>query len=84
MKRMTASPEYVEKAMSLSQEEAERLLARMRGKLVRRLEKAELQSLEAVALQLQTEDEDLQHWRKQWADVVARSEDRHGRRSHKR
>jgi len=83
MKRMTASPEYVEKAMSLSQEEAERLLARMRGKLVRRLERAELQSLEAVALQLQTEDEDLQHWRKQWADVVARAEDRHGRRSHK-
>ena len=83
MKWKTASAEYIEKAMALTQEEAEHLFSRMRGKLARRLEKSEIQSLEAVALQLQAEDVDLQHWRKQWAEVVARADDRHGRRSHK-
>jgi len=79
MKLKTASPEYIEKAMSFSRQEAERLLARMRRKLAHRLEYSEIQSLEAVALQLQIEDEDLQHWRKQWAEVVDRA-DKHGKK----
>jgi hypothetical protein len=73
MKLRTASPAYIEQAMALSQEEAERLMARMRGKLARRLGKADLQSLEAVALQLQLEDEELQEWRKRWAEIVDRA-----------
>ena len=79
MKWKTASPEYIEKAMALSKEDAEHLFSRMRGKLARRLEKSELQSLEAVALQLQAEDEDLQHWRKQWGEIVDRA-DKHGKK----
>jgi hypothetical protein len=73
MKLKTASPEYIEKAMALSKEDAERLFARMRGKLARRLENERLQSVEAVALQLQLEDEELQDWRKMWAEIVDRA-----------
>jgi len=76
MKWKTASPEYVEKAMALSKEEAERVFARMHGKLARRLENSKIGSLEAVALELQAEDEDLQEWRKRWSDVVDRAEKR--------
>ena len=72
MKHRQASPEYIEKAMALSQEDAERLFSRMRRKLSHRFESAEIESLEAVALQLQVEDEDLQEWRKRWAEVVDR------------
>lgn len=63
----------MEKAMALSHEDAERLFSRMRRKLSHRLETAELQSLEAIALQLQVEDDDLQEWRKRWAEVVDRA-----------
>lgn len=73
MKHQQASPEYIEKAMALSQEDAERLFSRMRRKLSHRLERAEIQSLEAIALQLQVEDDDLQEWRKRWAEVVDRA-----------
>ena len=79
MKPKQATPEYIEKAMALSKEDAERLFARMRGKLARRLKKAELESVEAVALQLQAEDEDLQEWRKQWAEIVDRA-NKHGKK----
>jgi len=73
MKHRQASPEYIEKAMALSQEDAERLFSRMRRKLSHQLERAEIGSLEAVALQLQAEDDDLQEWRQRWADVVDRA-----------
>lgn len=73
MKHRQASPEYIEKAMALSREDAERLFSRMRRKLFQQLERAEIQSLEAIALQLQAEDDDLQEWRQRWADVVDRA-----------
>jgi N-acyl-L-homoserine lactone synthetase len=63
MKFRTSSPEYIEKAMALTQEDAERIFARMRKKLSHRMEHHELPSLEAVALQLQFEDEQLKEWR---------------------
>ncbi|KAF0163902.1 MAG: hypothetical protein FD157_2581 [Rhodocyclaceae bacterium] len=69
MKFKTASPEYIEKAAGLTMEEVERLFSRMRGKLARRLEGEKLQSLEAVALQLQLEDEELREWRQRWAEI---------------
>ena len=74
MKHRQASPEYIEKAMALSQEDAERLLSRMRRKLSHRLEKVEIESLEAIAPQLQAEDDDLQEWRKRWDGVVDRAD----------
>ncbi len=73
MKHRQASPAYIEKAMALSQEDAERLFSRMRRKLSHRLESAEIESLEAIALQLQAEDDDLQEWRNRWAEVVDRA-----------
>lgn len=73
MKHRQASPEYMEKATALSREDAERLFSRMRRKLSHQLERAEIGSLEAIALQLQAEDDDLQEWRKRWADVVDRA-----------
>ena len=65
------SEAYLEKAKSLSREEAEQILSRMRRKLMRRVEDKETSPLEAVALQLQKEDEDLKEWRERWAEISA-------------
>ena len=72
MKFKKASPEYLEKAMTLSHEEAERLFSRMRGKLSRRLEDEKLRSIEAIAMQLELEDAELQEWRQRWAEIAER------------
>lgn len=71
MKRVPSN-EYLEKAKLLSREEAEQILARMRGKLSRRLEDKHTSPLEAVAMQLEIEDEKLQEWRERWAEITAR------------
>ncbi|MHB1117474.1 hypothetical protein [Sideroxydans sp.] len=59
-----SSPEYEAKARALSEDEAERLLSRMSGKLPKRLHKEKLTREEALAIQLEVEDEQLQEWRK--------------------
>jgi len=59
-----SKPEYLEKAHKLSQKERERLLSRMTGKLPRRLEKEKISTDEAIAIQLELEDEQLEEWRK--------------------
>ncbi|HSH98246.1 MAG: hypothetical protein ACAH07_04395 [Methylophilaceae bacterium] len=59
-----SNPEYLEKIKSLSEEEKERLLSRMGGKLPRRLEKDKVSVDFALAIQLEIEDEHLQEWRK--------------------
>ena len=64
--------EYLDRAKSLSREEAEQSLSRMRRKLTRRMEDKDISPLEAVALQLQKEDEDLVEWRTRWAEVKER------------
>jgi len=64
-----SSPEYEAKARELSEEEAERLLSRMSGKLPKRLHKEELTRLEALAIQLEVEDEQLDEWRKNMKDL---------------
>ena len=58
-----SSPEYLAKAKLLDKEEAERLMSRMSGKLPRRLEKDKLSREEALAIQLELEDEQLKEWR---------------------
>jgi hypothetical protein len=63
MKHNIPSPAYVEQARLLSKEEAERVFSRMRKKLSYRLEQETIDPLEAVALQLQHEDEQLDEWR---------------------
>lgn len=67
MKIKTPEAEYVEKAKQLSDAEAERLLSRMGGKLRRRQDKDKVTSLEALAIQLQMEDEQLREWRERMA-----------------
>ncbi len=63
METKLCNPDYLEKAQLLTEEEAERLLSRMAGKLPRRLEKDKLSREEALAIQLEIEDDQLQEWR---------------------
>jgi hypothetical protein len=72
MKLKLTSPQYLERAAALSREDAERLFSRMRGKLARRLENEKIDSLDAIALQLQLEDEDLTEWRQRWEEISQR------------
>jgi hypothetical protein len=65
--------EYLEKARQLEQEETERLLARMRSKLMRRLEDKKMSVQEALAIQLEIEDEELQEWRARMAEIRKKS-----------
>jgi DNA-directed RNA polymerase subunit H (RpoH/RPB5) len=70
MKIKTPESEYVEKAKQLSDEEAERLLSRMGGKLRRRQDKDKVSSLDALAIQLQMEEEQLLEWREHMAALA--------------
>lgn len=69
MKLIEPTEEYLEKARLLSSDEAERLQARMRGKFSRRFEDKKLSSIEAIALQLQYEDEELAEWRQKVSEI---------------
>ena len=61
---------YLEKARLLSKEETERLLSRVRSKkLKRRLEDEKMSVLEAMAIQLEKEDEALNEWRAKMAEI---------------
>lgn len=72
MKIKNADEIYLEKAKQLSEEEAERLLSRMGGKLPRRLQKDKLSRDEALAIQLEIEDEMLKEWRERVAEIRER------------
>ena len=63
------TPDYLVKVEQLSEEEKERLLSRMSGKLPRRLEKDKLSIEEALAIQLELEDEQLQEWRNRMSQL---------------
>lgn len=63
------SDEYLEKASKLSKIQAERLLSRSRSKLMRRLLDNKLTPLEAVAIQMEIEDEELAEWRERMAEI---------------
>lgn len=64
-----SKPEYLEKALLLSEDERERVLSRMTGKLPRRLEKDKLSVDEALAIQLEIEDEQLNEWRERMHSI---------------
>ena len=70
------SDEYLKKATALSKIAAERLFARMRGKFTRRLEDKKYTPVEAIAMQLQFEDEQLEEWRKNIAKIREKLEDK--------
>ena len=61
--------EYLEKAKKLTKADAERVFSRMGKKIERRLDDNKLVALEALALQLEKEDDDLKEWRKQFAEI---------------
>ena len=67
---------YLEKANQLNKEETERLLARMRSKLMRRLEDKKMSVQEAVAIQLEIEDEELQEWRTRMTEIRKKSKNK--------
>ena len=68
-KRYSPKNEYLEKAKGLAKKDAERLMARMRGRFARRLEDNKFTATEALALQLEFEDEQLKEWRKTVAEI---------------
>jgi hypothetical protein len=68
-KRYSPKDEYLEKAKGLTKKDAERLMARMRGRFARRLEDNKFAAIEALALQLEFEDEQLKEWRKSVAEI---------------
>lgn len=74
MKIKSANDEYLERAKKLTEEETERLLSRMRGKPARRLEDNKLSTLEAVAIQLEIDDEQLAEWRKNMYEIREKEE----------
>jgi hypothetical protein len=61
--------DYNAKAKNLNEEDRERLLSRMGGKLPKRLQKEKLTVEEAIAIQLELEDEQLQEWRANMAVI---------------
>jgi len=73
MKIKTPDDEYLEKAKALSEEESERILSRMSGKLPRRLQKDKISLLDALAIQLELEDEQLQEWREKMQAIAEKS-----------
>jgi hypothetical protein len=64
--------DYKLKAKELNGEQKERVLSRMTGKLPKRLEKDKLTEEEAIAIQLELEDEQLQEWKEKVVAIRAK------------
>lgn len=79
----TIKPKYLAKVKLLTKEETERLLSRMGGKLDRRLEKNKLSQAEALARQLELEDEQLQEWRKMMRILKEKEEAKEAKKEEK-
>ncbi len=73
MKR-TPTEKYLKKASSLTKKQSEFLIMRMGGKLGRRIDDDKLVPLEALAIQLEIEDEHRNEWREKFAEIKARFE----------
>jgi len=73
VKIKTAKDEYLAKAQDLSDDEIDKLQYRMRGKLYRRAEDQKLTLQEALAIQLEIEDEELKEWREKRAQMLTKS-----------
>jgi hypothetical protein len=71
MKR-NPTEKYLKEASSLTKKEAEYLFMRMGGKLGRRIDDNKVIPLEALAIQLEIEDENRNEWRERFAEIKAR------------
>jgi len=69
MAKKIASEDFKNKAKLLNPEEADRLLSRMSGKLPKRLHNDKLSREDALALQLELEEEHLNEWREKMAKI---------------
>jgi len=69
MKNIDINIDYIVKVKNLSEDDRERVLSRMGGKLPKRLQKEKLTVEEAIAIQLELEDEQLQEWRANMAVI---------------
>lgn len=76
-----AAKEYLEQAQALSYDEAEQVLSRMSWKLERRMENRKLEPVEAVAIQLELEDEQLREWRQRWTEISLREAKKAGKKA---
>ena len=65
MKRKPAD-EYIEKAKLLTKEELEKLFARMRKELQSSMDNRKVIPLDAVAIQLEIEADQVREWRTKW------------------
>jgi hypothetical protein len=63
--KLKPDEKYIEKAKKLDQDQVERLHSRMRNKLTRVTVDKKLTDLEALAIQLELEDEQLEEWREE-------------------
>jgi N-acyl-L-homoserine lactone synthetase len=64
-----AGSDYLKIAKNLDDEESERVLSRMTGKLPRRFDKDKLTKTEAIAIQLEIEEEQLEEWREKMEKI---------------
>lgn len=69
---VTKPTDYAEQVKNLSKTQKERILSRMTGKLPKRLAKDKLTEEEAIAIQLEFEDEQLQEWKDKVASIRAK------------
>ncbi len=69
MKLATCKIEYLDKAKQLSEDETDRLLSRMGGKLFKRFKKEGLSNQEILGIQMEIEDEQLMEWRHKIAEI---------------
>jgi hypothetical protein len=77
-------PNYLAKVKQLTKDETDRLLSRMGGKLPRRLEKRKLSQEEALAMQLEYEDEQLHEWRKVMLSLKKKEEAKQAKKEAKK
>lgn len=68
-KQKAPSNEYLERAKDLSKEDADHLMVRMRRRFAHRIGDKSLTVVEALALQLEYEDEQLMAWRSKVAEI---------------
>ncbi len=68
------SEAFIKQAEELDEASAEKVLSRMTGKLPKRFIKEKLTKNEAIAIQLELEDELLQEWRENFAKAQVRAE----------
>ncbi|MES2579552.1 MAG: hypothetical protein V4552_03320 [Pseudomonadota bacterium] len=69
MKIKIPAEEYIKAASNLNDDQKERLLCRMRGKLTRKWENEKLDTIEALAIQLEIEDAELADWREKMNEI---------------